>query len=147
MSSRGLATNVINGNGWKRTSFVLESFPGEGSHSYFWVSSCNTTWYRLLAVFGCDAPLPSMVCVLSSFNLFFCLDCKCLKDRLFHKLMLEKTNHIMQWLTLNVLRLLRLQMLLGILSIICHCLLYIFSNQLHSLSSEIFMEKHSPNSC
>lgn len=54
--------------------------------------------------------------------------------------MLEKTNHIIQWLTLNVLRLLRLQMLLGILSIICHCLLYIFSNQLHSLSSKIFME-------
>lgn len=75
-----------------------------------------------------------MVCVLSSFNLFFCLDCKCVKDRLFHKLMLEKTNHIIEWLTPNALYLLKSQMLLRTVSIICHCLLYILPNQLISFS-------------
>lgn len=91
--------------------------------------------YRLVAAFGCDSLLPSMVCVLSSFNLFFCLDCKCIKYRLFHKLMLEKTNHIIEWLSPNALCLLKLQMLLGTVLIICHCLLHTVSNRLKRFSS------------
>lgn len=102
---------------------------------------------RLVAAFGCDTLLPSMVCVLSSFNLFFCLDCKCIKYRLFHKLMLEKTNHIIEWLSPNALCLLKLQMLSGTVLIICHCLLHTVSNWLKSFSSlsysKIFVEKHT----
>lgn len=77
--------------------------------------------YRLLAAFVCGALLPSMGFVLSSLNLFFCLDFKCVKDGLFHKLMLEKTTHIIEWLTPSAVYLLKSQMLLGTVSIIYHC--------------------------
>lgn len=90
--------------------------------------------YRLLAAFVCGALLPSMGFVLSSLNLFFCLDFKCVKDGLFHKLMLEKTTHIIEWLTPSAVYLLKSQMLLGTVSIIYHCLLYILSKQLMSIS-------------
>lgn len=90
--------------------------------------------YRLVAAFVCSTLLPSMVSVLGSLNLFFCLDCKCVKDGLFHKLMLEKTTHIIEWLTPSAVYLLKLQVFLGTVSIILDCLLYILSKQFMSFS-------------